>query len=207
MLPLVDSHEMPELFEVLGTATSQLVEEIKSQRTLIDAESGDLTVEQLVIDADSLVDDVVGFYRSHDVAREKHIVIESDAQGLETEFTSDPTLVRRVLGNLVKNALEATEPGMTVTVRVIKRDDTVEFWVHNDEVIPEGMQFQIFQRSFSTKGKGRGTGTYSVRLFTERYLGGRASFTSSRDDGTRFSVMFPRTAESPLTESGATPRT
>ena len=80
MLPLVDSHEMPELFEVLGTATSQLVEEIKSQRTLIDAESGDLTVEQLVIDADSLVDDVVGFYRSHDVAREKHIVIESDVK-------------------------------------------------------------------------------------------------------------------------------
>ena len=50
---------------------------------------------------------------------------------------------------------------------------------------------KIFQRSFSTKGEGRGLGTYSMKLLTERYLGGRVSFTTSADEGTIFKVALP----------------
>jgi sensor histidine kinase regulating citrate/malate metabolism len=49
----------------------------------------------------------------------------------------------------------------------------------------------IFQRSFSTKGFGRGLGTYSIRLLTERYLKGSVSFTSSALSGTIFRVRYP----------------
>lgn len=38
--------------------------------------------------------------------------------------------------------------------------------------LPLLVQLQIFNRSFSTKGKGRGTGTYSMKLLTKRYLKG-----------------------------------
>ncbi len=34
-------------------------------------------------------------------------------------------------------------------------------------------------------------GTHSVRLFTERYLGGRVGFTSSEAEGTAFTVSLP----------------
>jgi sensor histidine kinase regulating citrate/malate metabolism len=50
---------------------------------------------------------------------------------------------------------------------------------------------QLFQRSFSTKGEGRGLGTYSIKLLTERILNGKVSFTSSMDDGTTFRVLIP----------------
>lgn len=54
---------------------------------------------------------------------------------------------------------------------------------------------QIFQRSFSTKGKGRGIGTYSVRLLSENYLKGNISFVSNEYEGTIFTVelnkVFP----------------
>ena len=50
---------------------------------------------------------------------------------------------------------------------------------------------QIFQRSFSTKpGAGRGVGTYSARLLTERFLGGELSFESEMGRGTTFTVKL-----------------
>ena len=50
---------------------------------------------------------------------------------------------------------------------------------------------QIFKRSFSTKGKGRGLGTYSVRLLAENYLKGKAGFISNEKEGTIFFVDLP----------------
>jgi sensor histidine kinase regulating citrate/malate metabolism len=47
---------------------------------------------------------------------------------------------------------------------------------------------QLFQRSFSTKGTGRGIGTYSMKLFGEKYLEGRVDFESTRENGTTFFI-------------------
>ena len=67
------------------------------------------------------------------------------------------------------------------------------FFVHNDEAIPREVQARIFQRSFSTKAqRGRGLGTYSMKLFGERYLGGEVSFTSTPEAGTEFAIVLPR---------------
>ncbi len=106
-------------------------------------------------------------------------------------FENDFTLLGRVLGNLVKNALEASTPGQTVTLLCLQEDDRVAFHVHNVTVIPRHVQQQLFQRSFSTKGNGRGLGTYSIKLLSERYLKGEVSFTSSPSHGTTFTVRFP----------------
>ena len=55
------------------------------------------------------------------------------------------------------------------------------------------LQRQIFQRSFTTKrGEGRGIGTHSIRRFTERYLRGNVSFTSTENESTVFSVSLPK---------------
>jgi signal transduction histidine kinase len=57
--------------------------------------------------------------------------------------------------------------------------------------MPRHVQQQLFQRSFSTKGGGRGLGTYSIKLLSERYLKGDVSFVSSQAEGTTFTVRFP----------------
>ena len=64
------------------------------------------------------------------------------------------------------------------------------FEVHNPVEMPREIQLQMFVRSFSTKGLGRGLGTYSARLFTEAYLGGRIGFRSD-STGTTFWVEIP----------------
>jgi sensor histidine kinase regulating citrate/malate metabolism len=53
------------------------------------------------------------------------------------------------------------------------------------------VQLQLFQRSFSTKGKGRGLGTYSIKLLTENYLKGKVRFETRRESGTTFFIKIP----------------
>lgn len=76
-------------------------------------------------------------------------------------------------------------------------------WVRNPTVMAHTVQLQVFQRSFSTKGEGRGLGTYSIKLLTERFLKGKASFTSKEGTGTEFRITIP---SSILTPGGASTR-
>jgi len=69
--------------------------------------------------------------------------------------------------------------------------------VHNAAVMLPTVQLQIFSRSFSTKGNGRGLGTYSIKLISEKYLRGHVAFVSNANEGTQFTVRYPRDVESP----------
>ena len=86
-------------------------------------------------------------------------------------------MLRRIVGNMVINALEAVPAGETVRVSLDVGAEEVCIKVTNRGEIPKDVQLRMFKRSFSTKGaSGRGIGTYSMKLFGERYLGGRVGF-------------------------------
>jgi sensor histidine kinase regulating citrate/malate metabolism len=106
-------------------------------------------------------------------------------------FTSDPALLKLVLGHVIRNALEACTAGQSVTLSAGQSGDHVEFTVRNPAFIPREVQLQIFQRGFSTKGEGRGLGTYTVKVITERCLQGQVSFVSTPNVGTTFKVSYP----------------
>ena len=142
-----------------------------------------------------LLQGAVELYRRHPVAQGRHLCLHPGAQDIAV--VGDRTLLSRVLCNLLKNALEACRSGETVTAGCAQLDGQVEFHVHNPGVIPRDVQLQIFQRSFSTKGAGRGVGTYSIKLLTERYLHGRVSFTSTPEQGTTFQVRYPLVQSQP----------
>jgi sensor histidine kinase regulating citrate/malate metabolism len=57
--------------------------------------------------------------------------------------------------------------------------------------MPKDVRQQVFQRSFSTKGTGRGLGTYSMKLLGEKFLNGKVSFKSTAAAGTVFSLELP----------------
>ncbi len=180
-----------ELHEAIGQLSRELLDEIDSQRTLVRAESGELVVTPERLGTRQLLQEAVALYSHHPVSHERHLRIDADAEDIAV--TSDRTLLSRVLCNLIKNALEACHAGQTVTVGCTRPGDTIEFWVHNPGVMPRAVRLQVFQRSFSTKGAGRGLGTYSIKLLTERYLHGRVSFASTPERGTTFKVHYPLT--------------
>lgn len=190
-----DPQEEDELRQDLRRIGMQLTDEIVAQRQLLAAEQGRLELNRNSAPVGGVLESVVELYRNHSVARGRELEI-GDAPDCDIE--TDLTLLRRVLGNLVKNALEATDEGGRVTVGATCTGDEVAFTVHNPTVMPEVVQKQIFQRSFSTKGgSGRGIGTHSVKLFAESFLGGKVSFTSAAPDGTTFEVVLPQRLPTP----------
>jgi len=92
---------------------------------------------------------------------------------------------------LVANALEAVADGEVVTLSCRARRGGAEIVVHNPGVLTESVRSQLFKRSFSTKGKGRGLGLYMARLVGEGYLGGSLSFESGDGQGTVFTLALP----------------
>jgi hypothetical protein len=176
----------------LAELADQLVEEIQAQRDLTYAESGDLEPDVGPVDPRALLERLRASYARHPVARGRAIELAEVWNG---RVLTDERLLRRVLGNMLKNALEATKPGDRVTVRCSEQGREVVFSVHNAQVMPPEVQMQVFQRSFSTKAKtGRGIGTHSMKLLGERYLGGHVAFTSRAPEGTTFTLTLPKVA-------------
>ena len=185
-----DSVTDQKMCQRLSILSGQLIEEIQSQRDLLHAESGDLKLKPVPLKTSQVLDDLRTQYLKHPIAANRDISL---GQAWEGAIITDRQLLHRVLGNMVKNALEATSPGGTVTLLCIDSGKTVTFMVNNTEVMPQEVQLQVFMRSFSTKGQtGRGIGTYSMKLLGERYLGGRVDFVSRHPEGTTFQLVLPK---------------
>ena len=181
--------EVADFKDTVSLLANSLVDEIRAQQMLLVAERGELTLQPERIQSLTLLCEIRSAYMNHDVCIGR--LVEVDPTSDMVVFVSDPRLVRRVLGNMVKNALEGCRPGDSVTLSCRSTPEGVEFAVHNPGVMPRKVQLQVFQRSFSSKGDGRGLGTYSMKLLTEQYLQGSVSFESAPECGTIFRARYP----------------
>ena len=189
LLPDMPSDNRDEMVEIMSELAGQLAEEIRTQQILVSAEAGDVFLQMEPVDSLDLLRQVAGYYAGHEAARGRAVQIAPDAEPVR--FDSDPTLLRRVLGNMLRNALEACAPGQTAVLRCCVEGDHVVFSVHNPGYMPGDVQMQVFHRSFSTKAPDRGLGTYSMKLISERYLQGSVEFSSSPEAGTTFYARYP----------------
>ncbi|MGC9523232.1 MAG: PAS domain-containing sensor histidine kinase [Anaerolineae bacterium] len=204
LLQDADASQRTQLMGIVNRSLESMVQEIQTQRDLVAMENDELRLRPSVISARELTRDILESY-AHAAKRDGR-ELRVSPRSEEVVFVADRTQLQRVLDNMVKNALEAERGPSTVTIGYRRRySDTrdradgngdadkgqVEFWVHNPTPIPEPVQHQIFQRSFSTKGAGRGLGTYSMKMLTERYLEGEIEFASEPEAGTTFRVRYP----------------
>lgn len=177
-------------FQILVTLTERLVHELREHRQLFLAETGELRAYPGVVSAQGILQEIQALLSNHEASRGRKLKIQ-----IEEDFSleTDPDLVRRVLVNMAKNALEATPAGETATITCQDLGERVAFHVHNITTMPPEVRLQVFNRSFSTKpGQGHGIGTYSMKLFGERYLGGKVTFTSEESKGTTFTLEVPK---------------
>ena len=192
-------NETRELIKLSEDISRNVIDEILSQRQIRAAENGELKVNIELCNSVELLDSAIEKINFHEAGNGKNIVRTEDS--LNMFFAIDNILLQRVIINLLKNALEATQLNGTVTSGIRENEDKIIFWVKNDQLIPKDVQMQLFLRSFSTKGTGRGLGTYSIRLLTENYLEGKVSFVSNEAEGTVFSIelnkKFPETVSDP----------
>ncbi|HSN14940.1 MAG TPA: PAS domain-containing sensor histidine kinase [Anaeromyxobacteraceae bacterium] len=104
----------------------------------------------------------------------------------------DSALLQHVLLAMTLNALEATRGGGTVRVGVDVGEALVSFRVWNAGTIPAALTHRIFQRYFTTRGPGRGNGTWSMKVVGEEALRGEVGFRTSEVGGTTFWITVPR---------------
>jgi len=186
------SLEDAELIQELHVGVQKMTDEVDRHKELLAAESGDLPIHPSAAQSLSVIQELVALYRSLEIARTR--IIQIDPASADVTFRTDKTQLARVLGNMLKNALEASPSGERVLVGCEHdRETQVSFWIQNFQVMLPEVQLQVFNRSFSTKGDGRGIGTYSIKLLGERYLKGKVSFASSAEQGTIFKVTLPLT--------------
>jgi len=184
-----DDDEKNEFIALAKKSSHSLIEEINAQKDLLAAENNHLEIELSDLNSQDIISSVIAIYKNHPVTRNKTIQMDTNVNSIL--FSSDPRLLIRVLGNMCKNALEAEPQGKTITIGARQTRNQIEFWVHNPTPIPDAAKRQIFQRSFSTKGSGRGLGTYSMKLLGEKYLKGHILFSSDEISGTRFFIVLP----------------
>ncbi len=179
--------EPARLLADLSAIADALVEEIQSQKQLVNAENRTLRVSPTPLSSRRLAEELLAAYARAGNAGPVGLAPEAE----DFTFVSDASVLRRVLGNMLRNALEAAPPGGPVTLGFARDSSSCRFWVHNPGGMPEEVRRQVFRRYFSTKGRDRGLGTYSMKLLTEEYLSGEVSFTSDERSGTRFTVALP----------------
>lgn len=196
ILPRVDTATAASMSASIATLSASLVEEIQAQRDLQLAEQTDVAAQPRNCSSLSLVRETAALCSKLSVAHGRQLRL--DPHACDVVLHVDKRILTRILTNMIKNALEASTPAQPVTLSCDADDHTIDFRVHNLQPMTREVQLQVFQRSFSTKGQGRGLGTYSMKLLGTRVLGGKVGFTSNPDEGTTFHISLPlRPAASP----------
>lgn len=99
----------------------------------------------------------------------------------------------RVLGNLIDNAMDATEENRNkyLKIEILEESQEYRFFVKNNgKKIPEELISRIFEPGFTTKGeKGQGMGLAISKGIIEKYGGNIA--VNTNDTNTTFKVTIP----------------
>ena len=120
------------------------------------------------------------------------------------ELEGDPDKLRRVVVNLVGNALDSLEesatPDPVIEVETGENLARTEVWMRvrdNGPGIPPEIQDKVFRPFFTSKETGTGLGLSLTRKVVEAHRG-TIEFTSVPGDGTEFVITLPKgTAGSP----------
>lgn len=121
-----------------------------------------------------------------------NIVVQVDNQQSSLQIRADPQLLKRVLVNLVTNAIQAMPDGGNLSVNTqITASGFVSISVKDTGVgISDKIRNQLFTPLFTTKPRGQGFGLAVCKRVIEAH-GGTITFESTEGKGTCFVIAFP----------------
>jgi heavy metal sensor kinase len=172
----------------------RLIEQIL---TLARAEAGQIPLTFAPLDAGELAAALVD--QLEPVAQARGIALTCEREGGAAVVRADGEWLRRLLINLLDNALKFTHEGGRVWVRVAPAGDRVTIAVHDTGVgIAPADRPHVFERFFradpsrTSATEGTGLGLSLVQWIVERH-GGSIGLESEVGSGTTFVVALPRT--------------
>lgn len=172
----------------------RLLKTVDSVLDLAKIETGAIEPELESIDlADELLGTVEIFQPQ---ATEKGIALDAEVEQDPMPAELDPTMVHRIVDNLLKNALKFTDAGGRVTLRAHEENDTITIEVEDtgpgidEDFLPD--LFESFSQGSNRQGQeGSGLGLAITKQLTE-LMGGTIEVESEKGVGTTFRVHLPR---------------
>jgi signal transduction histidine kinase len=192
---LKTAYKLPEeqvrhVDQILRT-THELGEFISGILDLAKAEEGRITLNKTSRDINSVIEGVVVSLESE--AAERQITIVKELTPL-FPIQIDVTLIRRVIVNLVENAIKYSGEGKTIRIVTAEEGNWVIIRVcdngagmSNEEI--EKLFKKFYRASGASAGKGTGLGLYLAKYFVELH-GGSIAAHSSVGAGTIFEVRL-----------------
>jgi signal transduction histidine kinase len=128
------------------------------------------------------------------LARRHGVVLQSQTSVDSLYVYGDSGALYQVLTNLIRNAVDASQPKSAVLISLDRIGDILSLAVRDtgQGIGPEHLP-RIFDRGFTTKppGKGSGIGLAVVKEITESMFGGTVRVESRVGTGTTFTLLLP----------------
>ena len=192
--PVRDQREYREALAIIEEQTIRLSRIVDDMFTLARADAGNYPVHRTPMYLDEVVDEVVRAARV--LAMQKHVAIEPVTVP-SAAFSGDEDLIRRLLVNLVDNAVRHAPEGSAVRLALLRSDEGYVVSVSDaGPGIPDDIRPRIFERFYrGDTARGRGQSGAGLGLALARWIanvhGGDVQVAQSSAAGTTFIATLP----------------
>jgi heavy metal sensor kinase len=192
--PHRNEDEYRETLGIIEQQTTRLTRIVEDMFTLARADAGSYPVRRTLMYLDEVVADVV---RAARVLTDTTQVSIELAAIESASFSGDEELLRRLIGNLLDNAIRHAPPCTAVKVDLNREHERYVLWFTNQgEGIPPQIQPHIFERyvrgddARTSASGGAGLGLALAR-WVARTHGGDVTLVRSSHEGTTFAAVLP----------------
>jgi two-component system phosphate regulon sensor histidine kinase PhoR len=192
---VLDDEGVDRLIGIIASESERLARVIDDILFASHLDSGRLRLDSERVDVAALANDVAESLRVQ-LANEISLRVEA-APNSVPGVDVDPTKLRRVLLNLLENAIKYSPEGGPVVLRVDAENGRLRLRVHDEGLgIARGEQERIFEKFYRADPQlargvgGTGLGLYICRELVQR-MGGQIEVESEPGKGSTFTVHLP----------------
>jgi K+-sensing histidine kinase KdpD len=193
-----DSLKMNERSALINSILEQTTHLKESMAEIMDLsrlEGEDITLDLYSTSINELVQETTQSYREQSIRKGLQVSMRLE-EDLPLIYC-DSMKIRRVIANLISNAIKFSTPGGTIQINTDQRENEVVFEVTDTGMgIPadeQGQIFELFSRServMEQSIQGLGVGLYLVKRFVDLHKG-RVWFESTANRGSMFAIALP----------------
>ena len=179
----------PEIKQKFDEFAQMLIEQIDIMSRIASAFSDFAKMPQANLEKGNLVPVIENALKLYDPEQ-----VRFTSSDKEILFNFDKNQIQRIIGNLVKNALQSVpddrKPEILVSVRQTGDKIYISVTDNGSGIAPEH-QSRIFEPKFTTKNSGMGLGLAIVKKIVENH-NGKIYFNSDPENGTTFTIEFEK---------------